>query len=63
MVTCHSRYKKVLTDERRRLKPDNLHMIMITKCFYNRVDETNFAEHKAYELVKKQMKDYKEQLK
>ena len=58
--TYHSRYKKILTDERHRLKPDNIHKIMITKCYYTRLDETEFAERKALELVRKQVKLSKE---
>ena len=57
-----SRYKKILTSERHRLKPDNIHKIMITKCFYNRLDEPEFTEKKTLELVKKEFKSYKKQM-
>ena len=54
-----SRYKKVLTDDRHMLKTENISKILVTKCFYSRLDETEFAERKVLELVRKEVRDYK----
>ena len=57
-LTLISRYVKVLRDERHRLNKDTIHKIMVTKCYYSRLDEEEFSQKKALELVKKEYNSY-----
>ena len=54
----HSRYKKILRDDRHQLKPDNISKILVTKCFYARFDEEELNQKKALELVRKEYTSY-----